>query len=75
MLFHISFSVLSRPSSSRVDDEMNKITSLKYFQKVIKCVNERDNEHEIQTINPCTELVKVSILRNNCYMKSDSRLA
>ena len=38
-------------------------------------MNERDNEHEIQTINQCTGLVKVSILSNNCYMQSDTRLA
>ena len=43
--------MLYRPSSSRGDNEINKKSSLKYFHKVIKRVNERDNEHEIQTIN------------------------
>ena len=67
--------MLYRPSSSRGDNEINKKSSLKYFHKVIKRVNERDNEHEIQTINPCTGLVKVSILSNNCYMQSDTGIA
>ena len=73
--FHRSFSVLSSPLSSRGDNEINKISPLKYFHKVIKRTNERDNEHEIQTINQCTGLVKVSILSNNCYMQSDTRLS
>ena len=73
--FHRSFSVLPRPSSSRGDNEIDKFSPLKYCHKVIKRVNERDNKHEIQTINPCTGLVKVSILRKNCYMQSDTRLA
>ena len=75
MLFHRSCSLLSRPSNSRGDIKTNKMSSLKYFHKVIKRVNERDNEHEIQTINLCTGLVKVSILSNNCSMQSDPRLA
>ena len=73
--FHRSCSVLSRPSSSRGDNEINKMSSLKYCHKVIKRVNERGNEHEIQTINPCTGLVKVLILSNNCSIQSDPRLA
>ena len=73
--FHRSFSVLSRPSSSRGDNEIDKISPLKYCHKVIKRVNERDNEHEIQTINLCTGLVKVSIFSNNCYMQSDTGIA
>ena len=54
---------------------MSRMLSLRYFHKLIKRVNERDNEHEIHTINTFTGLVKVLILSNNCPIKIDPRLA
>ena len=57
------------------DNEINKMSSLKYCHKLIKRVNERDNWHRTQTRNICTGLVKVSILSNNRTIQSDTRLA
>ena len=48
---------------------------LEYFRGLIKNVNEREDEYETQTRKLGTGLVKVYILRKNCDIQSDPRLA
>ena len=57
------------------ENDINKISPLGYYFKVIKRVDERENDHEIETINLCTGLVNVSILSNNHSMQSDPRIS
>ena len=40
-------------------------SSFRYFHKLIKFLNKREDKYEIQTRQLRTELVKVSVLRNN----------
>ena len=57
------------------DNDINKMSPLKYCCEAIKHVDERESEHKIQTRESHTGLVKVSILVNNHTNQSDPRLA
>ena len=41
------------------DNNINKISPLKYFRELIKCVNKREIEHEIQTRKSSIGLLKL----------------
>ena len=51
------------------------MSAFKYFYKVVKRFNGRENEHGIQKKKSCTWLVKASSLGNNNSKQSDPRLA
>ena len=57
------------------DNDINKMSSLKYCCEAIKHVDERESEHKIQTRESHTGLLKVSILVNTYTNQSDPRLA
>ena len=67
-------SVVKAIKFRRGDKNIKKMPHFKYCCEVIKRINERENEHEIQTRKSCRGLVKVSSLSNNRAMYSDPRL-
>ena len=55
------------------DNYIDNVSSLTYFQKVIKRVNEMEDENESQKKSRMV-LVKVEVLRNKIANQSDPRL-